>query len=51
MVVPFDKQQQMHGRYQMLSEQPVSFKSLIETDDSNNGISPMDGQEYATFIR
>jgi len=54
MVLPFNKRQGIHSRYQMLSpQQQLSAKTLIENgkQNENENIAPMDGQEYANFIK
>lgn len=47
MVIPFNKQQQIHGRYQLLTPQPVIKQLQHDADDT----SKYDGTQYATFIR
>ena len=50
MVLPFNKPQSIHSRYQTLSPSNVSTKTLIDMD-TNESIIPNDGQQYATFMK
>ena len=50
MVLPFNKPQSIHSRYQTLSPPTVSAKTLIDID-TEESILPNDGQQYATFMK